>query len=81
VHEHFETFRAQAARLREGEDLPRFVEAEFRHFIRCTSLDVEEVLATVEARLRRLLERRGPGDRDVGASERDMWAEEAPGLA
>ena len=26
VREHFETFRAQAANLREGEGLPRFVE-------------------------------------------------------
>ena len=38
VHEHFETFRAHAARLREGEGLPRFVEAEFRDFLRCGSL-------------------------------------------
>ena len=35
VHEHFETFRVQAASLREGEGLPRFVEAEFRDFLRC----------------------------------------------
>ena len=28
VREHFETFRAQAARLRDGEGLPRFVEQE-----------------------------------------------------
>ena len=35
VREHFETFRAQAASLREGEGLPRFVEAEFRDFLRC----------------------------------------------
>jgi hypothetical protein len=46
-----------------------------------TPLDVEEVLATVEARLRRLLERRGLGDGDAGASDGDVWAEEAPGLA
>ena len=26
VHEHFETFRAEAGHLREGEGLPRFVE-------------------------------------------------------
>jgi hypothetical protein len=232
VHEHFETFRAQAARLREGEGLPRFVEAEFRDFLRCgslasgfarfqcgtcgldrfvafsckgrgfcpscggrrmteraahlvdhvfpdvpvrqwvlslpyrlryrlawdhdlcravvavfvravlrclrdracddgagdgrsgavvvvqrfggalnlnvhvhalvldgvfaqgradapvfhaapplTPLDVEEVLVTVEARLRRLLERRGLGEADAGASDGDVWAEDAPGLA
>jgi hypothetical protein len=35
VQEHVETFRAQAASLREGEGLPRFVEAEFRDFLRC----------------------------------------------
>jgi len=38
VHEHVETFCAQAASLREGEGLPRFVEAEFRDFLRCGSL-------------------------------------------
>jgi Putative transposase/Transposase zinc-binding domain len=35
VREHFETFRAQAARLRDGEGLPRFVEQAFREFLRC----------------------------------------------
>ena len=35
VREHFETFRAQAARLRDGEGLPAFVEQEFRDFLRC----------------------------------------------
>lgn len=35
VHDHFETFRAQAANLRDGEGLPRFVEQEFRNFLRC----------------------------------------------
>ena len=35
VRAHFETFRAQAASLREGEGLPRFVEQEFRDFLRC----------------------------------------------
>ena len=46
-----------------------------------TTLDVAEVLQTVEARVRRLLERRGFGDGDAGASDGDVWAEEAPGLA
>jgi Putative transposase/Transposase zinc-binding domain len=46
VREHFETFRAQAAGLREGEGLPRFVEQEFRDFLRCG------VLAAGFARLR-----------------------------
>ena len=35
VRDHFETFRAQAASLREGEGLPRFVEQAFRDFLRC----------------------------------------------
>jgi hypothetical protein len=35
VRDHFETFRAQAATLRDGEGLPRFVEEEFRAFLRC----------------------------------------------
>jgi dipeptidyl aminopeptidase/acylaminoacyl peptidase len=38
VQAHFETFRAQAASLRDGEGLPRFVEDEFRDFLRCGSL-------------------------------------------
>ena len=38
VQAHFETFRAQAASLRDGEGLPRFVEQEFRDFLRCGSL-------------------------------------------
>ena len=38
VQAHFETFRTQAARLRDGEGLPRFVEGEFRDFLRCGSL-------------------------------------------
>jgi hypothetical protein len=35
VRAHFETFRARAASLRAGEGLPRFVEQEFRDFLRC----------------------------------------------
>jgi len=35
VRDHFETFRAHAATLRDGMGLPRFVEAEFRAFLRC----------------------------------------------
>lgn len=35
VPEHLETFRAQAASLRGGQGLPRFVEAEFRAYLRC----------------------------------------------
>ena len=35
VREHFETFREQAAGLRDGEGLPDFVQQEFRDFLRC----------------------------------------------
>ncbi len=35
VHDHFETFRAQAASLRDGDGLPRFVEHAFRKFLHC----------------------------------------------
>jgi len=35
VRDHYETFRVEAARLRDGEGLPRFVEDEFEAFLRC----------------------------------------------
>jgi hypothetical protein len=35
VRDHLETFRAQAARVRDGEGLPHFIEEEFRGFLRC----------------------------------------------
>jgi hypothetical protein len=35
VREHVETFRVEAARLRDGQGLPRFVDAEFDAFLRC----------------------------------------------
>jgi hypothetical protein len=38
VRDHFETFRAQAARMRDRDGLPRFVEQEFREFLTCGSL-------------------------------------------
>ena len=38
VRDRFETFRAQAADLRDGEGLPGFVKQEFRDFLRCGSL-------------------------------------------
>jgi len=38
VRDHFETFRAQAASLRDGEGLPGFVEREFREFPTCGCL-------------------------------------------
>ena len=38
VRDHFETFRAEAATIRDGEGLPRFVEEEFRAFLRCGCL-------------------------------------------
>jgi hypothetical protein len=35
VRDHFETFRSQAATLRDGHGLPQFVDGEFRAFLRC----------------------------------------------
>ncbi len=35
VCDHFETFRAEAARIHDREGLPRFIEEEFRGFLRC----------------------------------------------
>lgn len=35
VRDHLETFRAQAARVCDGEGLPRFIEDEFEGFLRC----------------------------------------------
>jgi len=38
VRDHFETFRARAATLSDGDGLPRFVEREFRDFLECGAL-------------------------------------------
>ena len=46
-----------------------------------TAADVADVLATIVPRVRRLLERRGLGDGEEGASAVDEWAEDAPVLA
>jgi hypothetical protein len=35
VRDHFETFRAQAAQLSDGEGLPTFVERAFNTFLKC----------------------------------------------
>ena len=35
VRDHFEMFRAEAARVHDGDGLPRFIEEEFRGFLRC----------------------------------------------
>jgi hypothetical protein len=35
VPDHLETFRAEAARAHDGDGLPRFIEEEFRGFLRC----------------------------------------------
>ena len=35
VRDHLETFRAQSASIRDGEGLPRFVDEEFRSYLRC----------------------------------------------
>jgi Putative transposase/Transposase zinc-binding domain len=48
---------------------------------RLTALDVEEVLATVEPHIKRLLDRRGLGEGDDDGSVADAWVEDAPVLA
>jgi hypothetical protein len=53
----------------------------FQPAARLTALDVAEVLATVEPRIKRLLDRRGLGEGDDNGSASDAWAEEAPVLA
>jgi hypothetical protein len=45
---------------------------------RLTALDVAEVLATVEPRITRLLDRRGLGEGDDEGGAPDAWADEAP---
>lgn len=35
VRDHFETFRAESSRLRDGDGLPRLIEDEFGAFLRC----------------------------------------------
>jgi hypothetical protein len=35
VRDHYETFRAQGVSRRDGEELPRFIDEEFRGFLRC----------------------------------------------
>ena len=53
----------------------------FHPLPRLTAADVADVLATVEPRVRRLLERRGFGDGDESRAAPDRWAEDAPVLA
>ena len=48
---------------------------------RLTPLDIAEVLATVEPRVQRLLDRRGLGEGDDDGSASNAWADEAPLLA
>ncbi len=48
---------------------------------RLTALDIDEVLATVEPRIKRLLARRGLWAGDDKGSAPDAWADEAPVLA
>jgi hypothetical protein len=48
---------------------------------RLTALDVDEVLATVEPRITRVLDRRGLGEGNDDGSVLDTWADEAPVLA
>jgi hypothetical protein len=57
--------------------------AAFRPAPRLTTLDVAEVLAVVEPRIRRLLDRGGRSERDHDGHAEDSgvdpWADEAPG--
>ena len=53
----------------------------FHSVPRLTALDVAEVLATVEPRIKGLLDRRGLGKGDDDGSASDAWAHEAPVLA
>ena len=53
----------------------------FHPVARLIALDVAEVLATVEPRIKRLFDRRGLGDGDDDGSAPDAWANEAPVLA
>ena len=48
VRDHFETFRAQAAHLRDGQGLPRFVEQ--AAFARSATASLAEALAEAEFR-------------------------------
>ena len=45
VRDHFETFRAEAVHLRDGEGLPRFVEKEFEAFLRCGDCGTDRLVA------------------------------------
>ena len=77
MRDHFETFRAQAAHLRDGQGLPRFVEQEFRDFLTCGYLlawdhDLCRAVVAVYLRavlgwLRRQARRRGVIDGRGGA--------------
>jgi hypothetical protein len=57
VRHHFETFRAQAASLRDGEGLPRFVEREFREFLTCGFPSRRQACRTYRDPIKGLLER------------------------
>jgi hypothetical protein len=53
----------------------------FHPFRRLTTLDVEEVLATIEPLIARRLQRRGLAADPEGAGAAEAWADEAPVLA
>jgi hypothetical protein len=57
VCDHFETFRSQAASLRDGEGLLRFVEREFREFLTCGCLAAGFARFHCDACGRRMAER------------------------
>jgi hypothetical protein len=69
IREHFETFRAQAAALRDGEGLPQGVEQAFRDFLRCGWL----ASGFARFRLRRLRIRSPGGLLVEGACALSEW--------
>jgi len=69
VREHFETFRAEAAHLRDGEGLPRFVEEEFEAFLRCGWLAGGFAITNYAA----------PSTPDTGTGDRDPSPSPAAG--
>ena len=80
VRDHFETFRAQAAGHVHALVIDGVVASDgagmrFHPAPPLTTADVADVLATVEPRVRRRLDRRGVGDRDESGGAADAWAD------
>jgi hypothetical protein len=74
VRDHFETFRAHAAGLRDDEGLPGFVEQEFRNFLRCGWLAGGFArLRCTRCRTERLWRSRARGAASVRAAAVAAW--------